>query len=151
MSKQSSVPVNLRNLIDSTLIPHKAFLRAKESIEQCFEYSADATEPSCIAIPGESRTGKSRSLEEVCSDHQAYRTDAGLIVPILRVKAPSKPTVKSLAGLLLKALGDLHYEKGTENARTIRLQTLMRNTHTRMIMIDEFQHFYDKGKHLGKL
>jgi hypothetical protein len=30
VSKHSSAPVNVRNLIDSTLIPHKAFLRAKE-------------------------------------------------------------------------------------------------------------------------
>jgi hypothetical protein len=46
---------------------------------------------------------------------------------------------------MLRAMTDPKFDKGTENGKTERLRTLMRNAETRMVMIDEFQHFYDKG------
>jgi hypothetical protein len=134
-----------RNVVDSTLVPHTAFDRASSRLEQCFDYADGAVEPICIALMGESRTGKSRALEECFTNHAQERTRDGLIVPILRVKAPSKPTVKGLVELMLQAMGDPAFSVGTENTKTIRLRTLMKNTGTRMVMIDEFQHFQDKG------
>ena len=56
------------------------------------------------------------------------------------------PTVKSLAGVMLAALNAPDCERGTENEKSRRLRILMRETGTRMVMIDEFQHFYDRGK-----
>lgn len=138
---------NLRNVVDNTLVPHSAFGKASARLEQCFTYADGAVEPICNALVGESRTGKSRALEECCTNHPQVRTPDGLYVPILRVKTPSKPTVKGLAELMLRAMNDPRFDAGTENAKTIRLQTLMRNAATRMVMIDEFQHFYDKGSH----
>jgi hypothetical protein len=126
-------------------VPHTAFERASSRIEQCFHYADRAVEPICIALVGDSRTGKSRVQEECFAAHPQERKSEGLLVPILRVKTPSKPTVKGLAELMLQAMSDPRFYAGTENAKTIRLRTLMRNAGTRMVMIDEFQHFYDKG------
>lgn len=139
--------LNERHIVENTLVPHSAFDRAARRLEQCFAYTDGASEPICVAIVGESRTGKSRALEECYTSHLLERKPEGLYVPILRVKTPSKPTVKSLAELMLRALNDPRFDAGTENAKTIRLRTLMRNTGVRMVMIDEFQHFYDKGSH----
>ncbi len=136
---------DLRNIVDNTLVPHQAFEEATRRIEQCFAYSDNASEPICIALVGESRTGKSRVLEECDDRHPMVRNADGITTPILRVKTPSKPTVKSLAELMLRAMNDPRFDKGTENAKTVRLQTLMKNCGTRMVMIDEFQHFVDKG------
>lgn len=136
---------DIKNLIEMTLVPHTAFETASRRLEQCFSYAATASEPVCIALVGESRTGKSRVLEECQSKHITHRTEEGLEVPILKVKTPSKPTVKALAEIMLHAIGDPRYLLGTENAKTARLQVLLRETGTRMIMIDEFQHFFDKG------
>lgn len=138
---------NPRFIVENTLIPHHAFEEATRRLEQCFAYSENASEPTCIALVGESRTGKSRALEECNDRHSSSRDDFGLNMPILRVKTPSKPTVKSLAELMLRAMKDPIFDQGTENAKTSRLQTLMRNCGTRMVMIDEFQHFVDKGSH----
>lgn len=137
---------NLKTIVESTLVPHTAFENATQRLEQCFSY-AGASEPVCIALVGESRTGKSRALEECQARHPPVRESAGLITPILRVKTPSKPTVKGLAELMLHAMKDPKAYSGTENAKTMRLQTLMINTGVKMVMIDEFQHFYDKGSH----
>jgi hypothetical protein len=136
---------NARTIVESTLVPHTAFERASARIEQCFDYADRAAEPICIAVIGDSRTGKSRILEECCTAHPQVRQPEGLSIPILRVKTPSKPTVKGLAELMLQSMNDPRFHAGTENAKTIRLRTLMRNAGTRMVMIDEFQHFYDKG------
>lgn len=136
---------DLRNIVEKTLVPHTAFQDARRRLDQCFNYAENAAEPICIAIIGESRTGKSRALEECEAAHPTVRLSDGLTNPILRVKTPSKPTVKGLAELMLRTLGDPRHSFGTEQAKTARLQTLMRNTRTRMVMIDEFQHFYDKG------
>jgi hypothetical protein len=137
--------LNPRNVVDSTLVPHTAFDRACSRLEQCFNHADGAVEPICIALMGEARTGKSRALEECFTNHAQERTRDGLNVPILRVKAPSKPTVKGLVELMLQAIGDPTFSVGTENTKTIRLRTLMKNAGTRMVMIDEFQHFQDKG------
>lgn len=138
---------DLMNLIERTLVPHTAFEQGEKTLEQCFRFAPQSAEPVCIPVIGESRTGKSRLLEVCMSKHPNFRTDEGLNVPILRVATPSKPTVKSLAEDMLFAIGDPLHASGTENAKTRRLKVLLRTTGTRMIMIDEFQHFVDKGSH----
>lgn len=138
---------DLIHIVENTLIPHSAFEKATSKLEQCFRYAKGATEPICLAIIGESRTGKSRALEECCAGHPDVRTNDGLEVPVLRVRTPSQPTVKGLAELMLDAIGDPSSGAGTENSKTLRLRTLMRNAKTRMVMVDEFQHFYDKCSH----
>lgn len=134
-----------RNIVENTLVPHTAFQEACGRVEQCFQYAQGSQEPICLALVGESRTGKSRTLEECYYKHPRVRDAQGLSVPILRVTTPSKPTVKGLASLMLDDLGDPKFDSGTECARTRRLIKLMRETGTRMVVIDEFQHFVDKG------
>jgi hypothetical protein len=136
-----------KDIVRATLVVHTAFEEAIRRIEQCFTYSDNQSEPICIALVGESRTGKSRVLEEIRFNHPKVRTPEGLDVPILYVKLKAKPTVKGLAELMLHAIGDPKYSVGTENTKTIRLQTLISNAGTRMVMIDEFQHFYDRVSH----
>ena len=137
----------LRNIIDNTLVPHTAFTMAGSRLEQCFRSADGASEPISIAIVGESRTGKTRALEEFSALHPAKRQEDGLYVPILRAKAPSQPTVKGLVEVMLRGLRDPRADKGTEQARTARLLELVKGAGTRAVMIDEFQHFYDKGTH----
>lgn len=136
-----------RNVVETTLVPHVAFQKANQRMEQCFQYAKGASEPICFALVGESRTGKSRALEECCIRHPTVRNSDGLHIPILKVKTPSQPTVIGLAELMLHALNDPLFNKGTKNVKTIRLRHLLQECRTTMVMIDEFQHFYDKGSH----
>lgn len=137
--------MKLKNIIETTLVPHTAFDNAVKKLEQAYKYADEAVEPICVAVIGESRTGKSRVLEEMAARYPRKRKKNGLYVPILRVTAPSKPTVKGLAELMLQRMGDPKWSSGTENAKTMRLQKLIHETEMSMIMIDEFQHFQDKG------
>lgn len=137
----------LKDIVDNTLVPHSAFQTASTRLQQCFKNADGTVEPIGLAVIGESRTGKSRALEECATKYPSIRNADGLHQPILRVKTPSKPTVKGLVEVMLRSLSDPKFDKGTEQARTGRLETLMRGAETRMVMIDEFQHFYDKGSH----
>lgn len=139
---------DIRNIVANTLVPHSAFVEANTRIEQCFRHAVNSPEPICLAIIGESRTGKSRLLEEHCSRHPTVRTKEGSSIPILYVRTPSRPTVKGMVELMLQLMGDPLFDRGTENAKTIRLKKLMKNAGTIELILDEFQHFYDKGLHV---
>lgn len=137
----------LRNIVATTLIPHTAFQTATKRITQCCRYGGDSNEPVGIALIGESRTGKSRLLEECGATFPKVRDEEGINLPILIVSTPSKPTVKGLASEMLKAIGDPMHTSGTEISMTSRLSRLLKEIGTKMLIIDEFQHFYDKGTH----
>lgn len=138
---------DLYNLVDQILIPHTAMKLATQRITQCARAAIGSAEPIGIAILGESRAGKTRCLEHVESLYHPTRCDEGLRVPILRVRVPSNPSVKGLAEALLGQLGDPAPGKGTETNMTRRLITLLYAAQVRMLMLDEFQHFYDRQSH----
>jgi len=119
---------SLASLVDRTLVSHAPFQAAVREIETCFEFALEASEPICVALIGPSRTRKSRALDVCEREHPKTRREDGMFVPILRVTAPSKPTVKGLAEVLLEGLGAVDATRGTENERTRRVKCLMRNT-----------------------
>jgi hypothetical protein len=136
---------SLYGIVDKILIPHSAYSDALRRINQCFEYVKEGSgEPVCIAVMGDSRTGKTRFLESFENKYPVLRYDDGLHVALLSITVPSQPTVKSLAELLLQKLGATDWERGTENSKTARLEKLMKECRVYMLILDEFQHFYDK-------
>ena len=137
---------NSASIVERMVIPHTAFAEARQRIEQCFAFSAAKAEAEGLAIVGESGTGKTSVLKSFQANHMPTRGPDGMEIPILYASVPPMPTVKSLAGVMLAALNAPDCERGTENEKSRRLRVLMRETGTRMVMIDEFQHFYDRGK-----
>lgn len=135
----------IKHIIENTLVTYPSFEKGLARLRQCIDNSYGASEPACIAVIGESRAGKSRLLEECQLAYPRSRSGEGMKVPFLYVKTPSKPTVKGLVELLLYAMNDPRYDKGTEYTKTNRLKTLMKNAGTTVVVIDEFQHFVDKG------
>jgi energy-coupling factor transporter ATP-binding protein EcfA2 len=148
MMKGNNMNTHQLKTIDQILIEHTAFDNARNRLKQLIEASLHCSEPVCIALIGESRTGKSRLLEHIANLYPRQRKDEGLRVPILRITTPSKPTVKGLVETFLLELGDpLWNRRGSEIEKTERLITLLIKTGTTMAIIDEFQHFYDKTSH----
>jgi hypothetical protein len=136
-----------RPLTDECILPHRAFNIALKRIEEAWVFATHKTDAEGLAIIGESRTGKTSVLRTFLQDHQPSRDESGMRIPVLFASVPSLPTTKSLAGVLLEALHASDPERGTENEKTRRVRVLMKQTGTRMLMIDEFQHFYDRGSH----
>lgn len=139
--------IELRTKIDNVLIMHSDFEAAVERIQACYDSALTSSDPTCLAVVGESRTGKSRALEHFQNEYLQYRNGEGLTTPILRVEVPSKPTVKGMLEELLHNIGDPNFDKGTETSKTIRLRKLMSESGTKMLILDEFQHFIDQASH----
>lgn len=136
---------SVKSLIQESFIEHKWVSDALSRIRRVYEGAWDGGDPRCLALIGESGAGKTRVLKYFTNKYHQERLPEGLVVPVLYLKVPSKPTVKGLATELLCALGDPLFDKGTETAKTIRLRWLLRGSKVRMLILDEFQHFVDQG------
>ena len=148
MNTQTMNQANIRNCIDNLLIPSFNFQMASKRLEQHFNNSVTAVEPLGIAVVGESRSGKSRVIDNLMLNHSQERTEEGLRVPILKVTTPAKPTVKGFVDEMLYAIGDrIKIGRETEITKTERLKLLLKQASTTLLVIEEFQHFYDRGSH----
>lgn len=134
------------NAVDSILIPHSSFTKATNTILQCLKAVESSSDPICLALIGESRAGKTRILEHIESQYPTSRTEEGKHIPLLRVSVPVRPTIKGLAEEILLALGDPNPSKGTVSNMTSKIVAQVREVKTLAMMVDEFQHFYDKEK-----
>ena len=134
--------------VDQILVPYHAFNKAKERIETHLMAAQHYQEPICIAVIGDSRAGKSRLLECITKQYPKGRNAGGVIIPILSIKTPAKPTVKGLVEIMLCEIGDpLWFKRGSETEKTEQLYILLKQAKTHALIIDEFQHFYDKASH----
>ena len=131
------------HLVERILIMHDSFQKILNRLEQCFQYADGATEPMCVAVLGESRTGKSRVIEEFCNRHKDVRTPEGIFRPVVRLRTPAKPTVKGMAELMLTAMGERYDLGGTEQKKTAQIKRLLRSCGTRAVVIEEFNHLVD--------
>lgn len=129
--------------LHDVLVPHKAFQTGLNRIEY-FLRSAPMEEPEILAVLGQARSGKTRLIKTISSAHPSWRDENGRIVPVVRVSVPSKPTIKGLGDLILKELDPEDSRRYTENELTRRIQVLMRECGTKLLMLDEFQHFFDR-------
>lgn len=107
MNKTTYIPTT----VDQILVPHDMFQKAKLRIDTHLIAAQHYQEPTCIAVVGEARTGKSRLLEYITKEYKKYRTPEGLVVPVLSIRTPSKPTVKALVEILLREIGDKLWHK----------------------------------------
>jgi GTPase SAR1 family protein len=121
-------------------------------IDSCRIHSKKAKDPDCLLITGASGAGKTRLCERYVKDFPRRRvekqTEDGIkrvtIVPVLFVTCPTKATEKSLAEILLRELGDSEAHKGTLTTQTLRFCSLAKECEVELIIIDEFQHLWDR-------
>lgn len=129
-----------RNL-DTLVVPHSAFEGALECLHQVASTAKRYAEPDIAILLGASRSGKTRALEIVEQEFPTYRTAEQQYRPIVRIRITRKPTTKAVLTQLLHAIGDPFYAKGTESQKLVRLVGLLKAIETKVIMLDEFQHF----------
>lgn len=134
----------LRQYIEDMLVSHTTFSQIKMVLTQRYHAAATLRDSVGLFITGESRTGKSRLLEEFAIEYPATRMPNGKIVPVVRAEVPAKPTVKGLSSEILAAFGDPSAEKGSVQDKTRRLINFIKECQTRILIIDEVQHFVDK-------
>lgn len=137
----SSIRVNLGRFFGHFPQVEAIFTRLDELVQ----HSCEDEEPECIAIVGETGTGKSRLLKRFSKRWRRERHATFTEVPVLYVQVPPKCTVKMLAGAILYELKSPFWARGDELERTHQLTTLLSECKVRMVILDEVNHLADRG------
>jgi Cdc6-like AAA superfamily ATPase len=118
---------------------------AHARLEALVAYECNGEEPECLAIVGDTGTGKTRLLTHFVEARPRIEHQEFSEVPVLYVEVPAKCSVKMLAGLMLRTLGSPFWNRGDEVERTDQLITLLKGCRVRMIILDEVNHLADRG------
>ena len=124
-------------------LQYSAFCEAVRKIARLHERGVNAKECEGLLIVGQSGGGKSAVAEYYETHFPRSRDEGGAVIPVLRVSTPESPSVKTFAMAMLEAMGDPAFDRGTAEVKTQRLTVLLRGCKVQLIIIDEFQHFYD--------
>jgi len=131
-------------LVDGLLLQHGIYKDIMEVLEELFEIDSAFLGEHCVLLLGESRLGKTRLLAEFVAAHLPTRTPEGLIMPVVYVEVPEKPTIRSLAAAILSAFGEEPLKGETADELLKRIATLAKNTGVRVICLDDLHHFTDQ-------
>lgn len=135
--------------IDAVFVNHPVFARAMDEIRDLIELHPVTTAP-CIHVSGPSGVGKSTLRKRIKAEYPPIKDGAVVMLPggLLKVadgyplvvlKMPEVPTVKSLARSILKAYGDELGGRGDEYTLSDRVDRFVSASETRAILIDEAQ------------
>ncbi len=130
--------------LEKLKILHPRFRALSSEIARCHLMSVEAAEPRCMIIHGRSGAGKSTLITAYAERHPSVQAEDGTLTPVLVATIPVPATMITMATELLVKLGDPMAERGTLNAKTLRLKKLLKSCEVKIIILDEFQHFIDR-------
>ena len=132
--------------IRKTIVEHPSFREALKKIADLHQRGLQAKVAGGLLITGQTGAGKT-TLIEFYRDHFPHHNETDrTIISVLVVTTPESPTVKSLAEAILIALGDPAATSGTAENKTRRIFKYLKECRVELIIVDEFQHFYDSKK-----
>lgn len=136
--------VGINQVMGDVLIRHRSFKTGLARLDECMQSYTGYGEPVCMLLHGPSGVGKSTLAKAFLVDNQPVETQDRKLVPVLSAVIPVPATMKNMASELLDKLGDPLSDRGTLEQRTKRLRKLLRECGTKLIILDEFQHFIDR-------
>ncbi len=134
----------MRTQIESIRVAYPRWQGIVEEIGRCQEWASVAAEPPCLLVVGPTGAGKSTLVGSYAREHPAVLTESGVTHPVVTATIPSPATIKSLAMVLLAALGDPRATSGTVGSMTYRLARYFRDCQVELLILDEVQHFRDR-------
>lgn len=139
ISKPATTPLS-RDYIE-----HTAFKTTLEAIEEAHGSFGSGDRPINLRIEGVSGVGKSTAFKIYAGRHPRRKDSTGTVVPVLLVSIPAQPTTKVLYTDMLRALGANDPGWGTADHQRARLLMLCKACGVELILMDELQHFIDRG------
>lgn len=118
--------------------------RILDEFRYCMRANGVSNDPKCKLLVGPSGVGKSTLLQIILEDCPRIFTETETIVPAFIATVDSPATTGSLASRLLEGLGDPRFDKGTIANRIFRVERLITDCQTKMVMVDEIQHLVDR-------
>jgi len=117
--------------------------RTMTAMERCFDLQPYRAKPPCLLVVGPKGCGKSTLAESFKDRHPVEKTAMGTMVPVFYATVPGSATPNQLASELLRGMGEPRYARGNLVALTARLRDYMARCQTRVLILDEIQHFVD--------
>lgn len=131
------------------IVEHSRFTFAIGEIARLHERGLEANDPQGLLLVAQTGCGKSTVFEYYERLFPRFETSHVTQIPVLKVNTPESPTVKMLGEAILFAMGDPAAARGTSMVKTNRIVHLFRECKVELLLIDEFQHFYD-GRHTSE-
>lgn len=125
------------------IIEHPKFTLAIREIARLHARGKVAGVAEGLLFVAQTGSGKSTVLKYYEKKFPRIHSKRGTLIPVLRVDTPESPTVKTLAEAILFGMGDPAAAKGTATAKTNRIIYFFKECGVELLLIDEFQHFYD--------
>jgi len=126
---------------------HPAYNEAIRRIATLHRKGQELKQGGGLLLTGHSGIGKSTVLNFYRERFPPFDEQDGVVIPVLYVLTPAAPSVKNLAESILQAMGDPYSAKGTSEDKTRRIYLLIKKCRVELLMIDEFQHFFDTSRH----
>jgi hypothetical protein len=126
---------------NTNFITHPAVVQARKQILHLIKTGNDRNVPNIQFLVGPTGVGKSGLIDAIMDDKQFQPSEGpnGDLRPILLVEAPHKGTIKGLAEVMLRELGDPHPARGTETEMKDRIYNYLAGQETKLVIIDEVQ------------
>ena len=134
------------NLIKEAPLFFPSFQAAYTRINALFEVYCDTGLAQNLVIIGQTGDGKSTLAAAILRQHPKHRGTDRDIVPVVYARIPPGATIGGTAEAILMGLGDFSPANGSAATKTQRIATLARGCDVRLLIIDEAQHLYDRGK-----
>lgn len=137
------------NRLDNVIITYPSMTAAFQGLVECVTMSDTSKEPSGAVLVGVGGMGKTSICNMIVKHFSTYLVEDELsstnVRPAFYSSVPSPSTIKSLAANLLESLGDPFPKKGSAHVLTSRLNTLLKQCQTKIILLDEFHHLLLEG------
>ena len=141
----SRLPAEERaELVERVRVLYPRWKGIERAISRCHEMSSFAAEPQCLLVVGPTGVGKTTLAASYALRYPRIETETGVEMPVLHATIPTAATIKDLSEELLSALGDPRASLGTTGQKTRRLSGFLRDCGTRLLILDETQHFVDR-------
>jgi hypothetical protein len=139
-----SSPYPFRNFtLRKQRIQYEIFCEGVRMIARVHERGLQSGTAEGLLIVAQSGGAKTSLAEYYESQCPRCKTEEGHVVPVLLVNTPEDPSVKTFAQAILLALGDPAFDRGTAETKTQRLVVLLKKCKVQLLLVDEFQHFFD--------
>lgn len=137
-------------LLDKVVVPHPAWERAMQGIQECVAKSEVYREPVGSLLLADGGMGKTTVCRAILAQMphttQVEQQLEKTLIPAFYAEVPSPTTVKSVAASLLAKLNDPSPQAGNTGQMTQRLCKLLAACETKLVLLDEFHHLFDIRK-----
>lgn len=125
------------------VIEHPIFTRAIREIARLHMRGKVSGVSEGMLLVAQTGSGKTTVLKYYENRFPRHEDEYVTKIPVLRIDTPESPTVKSFAEAILYAMKDPAADSGTTLIKTNRIVHLFKQCGVELLLIDEFQHFYD--------